>query len=260
MKNIKITMEYDGTNYAGWQWQPDEPTLQGAVEKAIMRVTGEKLRVTASGRTDAGVHAYGQVVNFHTGAELKPHSWQGALNHFLPDDMTVLSAEEADPDFSARYSARGKRYDYIVLNRWTQSPLLRNRAWHVGFPLDVEAMRLAALHLIGEHDFSSFQASGCSASHPVRELMLLEVRQAGDMITFSLGASAFLQHMVRNIAGTLVDVGRGRFTPGEVGEILAARDRTIAGPTAPPQGLYLMRVFYDGPPGQTMPPDDGEDG
>lgn len=244
MKNIKITVEYDGTNYAGWQWQPDEPTLQGELEQAILRVTGRQVRVTASGRTDAGVHAYGQVVSFQTEAELEPYNWQGALNHFLPEDMAVIHAEEVVPEFSARYSARGKRYDYIVLNRRMPSPLLRYRAWHVSVPLDVDAMKRAALHLIGEHDFSSFQASGCSANHPVRELMLLNISMEGELITFSLDATAFLRHMVRNIVGTLVDVGRGRFDPDDVSGILAARDRTRSGPTAPPQGLYLMKVFY----------------
>jgi tRNA pseudouridine38-40 synthase len=243
-RNIKLVVEYDGTDYAGWQWQPDEPTLQGALERAISKTTGEEIRVTASGRTDAGVHAYGQVVNFQSESALSAKEWHGALNHFLPDDIRVLEAGDAEPGFSARHSAKGKEYEYVVLNRRMPSPLSRHRAWHVAVPLDTAAMRSAALHLIGEHDFTSFRAAGCSANQPVRELLMLKIEQEGDRIVFTLGANAFLRHMVRNIVGTLVEVGRGRFTPDEVKAILDARDRTRSGPTAPPQGLYLVKVIY----------------
>jgi len=244
MRNIKLILEYDGTNYSGWQWQDNAPTLQGALEKAIHRITGEALRVSASGRTDAGVHAYGQVVNFRTGSGLDIDKWRGALNHYLPADMKVLQVEGAPDEFDARRSARGKRYEYIVLNRYVSSPLTRTRAWHVAVPLDVDAMRRAGEALIGECDFSSFRGAGCSAKSPVRELTGLDIVRDGDRIVFTLKAYAFLRHMVRNIVGTLVEVGRGRLTPEDVAVILDARDRTKAGLTAPPQGLYMVEVEY----------------
>jgi len=244
MKNIKIILEYDGTNYAGWQWQPGQVTLQGTLEEAVRKTSGEELRVTASGRTDAGVHAYGQVVNFKTESILEPWAWKGALNHRMPPDIRVLEAYDEDEEFSARHSARGKEYEYVVINRPMPSPIYRNHAWHVGYTLDVDAMRDGAGYLIGEHDFTSLRARDCAAKSPVRTLYKLEVEQDGERVKFSVGGSAFLKHMVRNIVGTLVEVGRGRFAPEDVKVILEAKDRTKAGPTAPAQGLYLVQVIY----------------
>jgi len=248
MANIRLTISYDGTGYSGWQSQPDGNTLQDKLESAIGKISGESLRVTASGRTDAGVHAYGQVVNFHTGKDIPPHEWMGGLNHFLPEGMRVIKADEADDDFSARHSARGKVYRYILLNVSPPSPLMRYRAWQVGYKLEIGAMRDAANSLIGEHDFSSFRAAGCSANHPVRTLRRLDIEdepyERGTRITFTLEADAFLRHMVRNIVGTLVEIGRGRFGAEDAARILEARDRTLSGPTAPPQGLYLVEVYY----------------
>ena len=244
MKNIKLILEYDGTNYAGWQWQPDKPTLQGALEEAIRKTSGEDVRVTASGRTDAGVHAFAQVVNFKSESGLDARAWFGALNHFLPSDMRVIESEKVPEDFSARYNAKGKHYGYIILNRPIPSPLKRNFAWHIGIPLDVEAMKEGAAYLVGKHDFTSFRSTECDAQNPVRELRSIEVDRDGNRIFFALEASAFLRHMVRNIVGTLVEVGRGRIKPEDMRTILELRDRTKAGPTAPPQGLYLVKVEY----------------
>ena len=244
MKNIKLLLEYDGTNFAGWQWQPNRPTLQGALEEAIKKTSGEEIRVTASGRTDAGVHARGQVVSFLTGAGLEGASWRGALNHRLPREMRVLDAREAQDGFNARHSARGKLYEYKVINRPVPSALMVNRAWHVGTHLDMGAMQGAARLLMGEHDFTAFRAADCDAKNPVRTLWRLDIERDGETMTFSLGASAFLRHMSRNIVGTLVEVGRGRMPADGMEAILAARDRARAGPTAPPQGLYLINVLY----------------
>lgn len=244
MKNIKIILEYDGTEFSGWQFQPRQRTLQGTLEDAIKATTGEEMRVTASGRTDAGVHAYGQAVNFKTEANLDARAWLGALNHYLPRQMRVQDVEEVGPDFSARFDAKGKQYDYIIINRAVPSPIHRNYAWHVGMPLDFEAIEAAARELVGEHDFTSLRATDCDSNTPVRELRSLDVIKDSDRIRLSLKAGGFLRHMVRNIAGTLVEVGRGRFSPEDMKAILEARDRTKAGPTAPPQGLYLVKVEY----------------
>jgi len=248
MGNFRLTLSYDGTAYSGWQSQPDAVTLQDTLEAAIEKISGEKLRVTASGRTDAGVHAYGQVVNFHTEKDIPPQEWMGGLNHFLPDDMRVINCLVADEGFNARHSARGKVYRYVLLNIAPPSPLMLHRAWQLGYRLDVDAMREAAGTLLGEHDFSSFRAAGCSANHPVRTLRRLDINdepdERGTRITFTLEADAFLRHMVRNIVGTLVEVGRGRFAVEDMPAILESRDRTRSGPTAPPQGLYLVEVYY----------------
>jgi tRNA pseudouridine38-40 synthase len=248
MTNIKLILSYDGTNYSGWQFQPDVPTLQGKLESAIRKISGEELRVIASGRTDAGVHAYGQVVSFHTKKDILPYKWMGGLNHFLPKDIRVIEASVEDDEFSAWHSSRGKVYQYILLRIAPHAPLMRNRAWQVGYKLDIDAMRAAAESLLGEHDFSSFRAIDCSAKNPIRTLRRLEIVDEPDMwgtrITFTLEANAFLRHMVRNIVGTLVWVGRGLFKADDISHILAAKDRTHAGLNAPPQGLYMVKVYY----------------
>jgi len=248
MVNIRLTISYDGTAYSGWQSQPDAVTLQDTLEAAIKRISGETLRVTASGRTDAGVHAYGQVVNFHTEKDIPPHEWTGGINHFLPEDMRIIDASVVPEEFSARYSARGKVYRYILMNVSPPSPLMLDRAWQLGYAIDIGAMREAAKSLLGEHDFSSFRAAGCSANHPVRTLRRLDIHdepdERGTRINFTLEADAFLRHMVRNIVGTLVEVGRGRFTVKDMADILEEKDRTRSGPAAPPQGLYLVEVHY----------------
>ncbi len=246
MKNVKLVLEYDGTRYHGWQSQAGSgnPTIQDALEQAISDLAQENVKLASSGRTDAGVHAFGHVANFHTGSGIPPEAWAPALNQKLPEDIRVLASAEAAPDFHARFSAIGKVYHYRILNRREPTALYRNYAWHVYLPLDLEAMREASLLLAGTHDFSAFRGSGCTAKSPVRTLKRVDVVKDGDFIEIRLEAESFLQYMVRNIAGTLVEVGLGRFRPQDVKAMLASRNRGTAGRTAPAKGLYLMRVFY----------------
>jgi tRNA pseudouridine38-40 synthase len=245
-RNIKLILEYDGTNYHGWQSQAGtgKATLQDTLEQAIATLAGTKCIVYSSGRTDAGVHAFGHVANFKTRSSIPAGAWAPALNHLLPLDIRVLISEEAQPEFHARYSALGKIYKYRILNRRTPTALYRDYAWHVHAPLNLKKMRLAASYLLGKHDFSAFRSSGCGAKTPVRTLMGAEVRKKGDFIEIWLTADSFLQYMVRNISGTLVETGLGRFSPEKVKQVLKSCDRTLAGRTAPPQGLYLVEVLY----------------
>lgn len=244
--NIKLILEYEGTNYHGWQSQAGSgrTTVQETVERAIREVTLEEVDLCSSGRTDAGVHAFGHVANFITTMTMPPEAWAPALNHLLPSDIRVLRSEEVSLDFHARYSASGKTYKYVILNRHAPSALHRNRAWHVPKKLNIPAMKRAAKYLLGTHDFSAFRASACGAKSPVRSIKTLMIKKSGDFIEILLTADAFLQHMARNIAGTFVEVGLGRFKPEEVKRILAIKDRRLAGKTAPPQGLYLVEVYY----------------
>lgn len=246
-RNIKLVLEYDGTNYHGWQAQAGtgRTTVQEALERALQEITNERISAVASGRTDAGVHAFGQVVNFHTRHAMPPSAWMPALNHRLPADIRVIASAEAPAGFHARHSARGKVYRYRILNRSAPSALFRNYAWHVAAPLKLPRMRKAASQLVGTHDFSAFQGAGCGAASPVRTLARIDILKRGDFIELHLEANAFLQYMVRNITGTLVETGLGRFSPEEVSAMLASRDRRRAGRTAPPHGLYLISVRYE---------------
>ena len=264
MPRVKLTLEYDGTRYVGWQVQPNGISIQARLEEALQRLLDEPVGVEVAGRTDAGVHALGQVVCFDTarGLPLKAY-WMG-LNRFLPEDIAVVRAEEVPADFSPRRWSHGKRYRYRVSNRPSRSPLRRFTHWEVFSRLDVEAMRRAAPLLEGRHDYSAFRASDCQAPHAVREVRRLEVAGTpGDEVSFTVEGTAFLKHMVRNLVGTLVEVGRGRQPPEWVGQVLASRDRKRAGPTAPAHGLVLEEVFYgDGPPPRAAAgaPDVYEDG
>lgn len=246
MRNIKLILEYDGTNYHGWQSQAGtgKPTIQDALELAIKTLTKEDCKTCSSGRTDAGVHAFGHVANFRTGSGIPAEAWAPALNHLLPDDIRVLASGEAPEDFHARFSALSKVYKYRILNRRASTALYRNYAWHISTPLNLEKMMQAASCLPGKRDFSTFRSSGCEARTPVRTLTRAEVSKRGDFIEIWLEADSFLQYMVRNITGTLVEVGLGRFSPVDVERMLQSRDRTVAGRTAPPQGLYLVEVHY----------------
>ena len=242
--NIKITIEYDGTHYHGWQVQPTGETIQAVLERAISTFLRTPARIMGSGRTDAGVHALGQVANFFSEKEYGPYRIRRALNALTPDDITIKEVEIVADSFDARRDGQSRVYEYHILNRTTPSPFYLNRAWHLHGPLDMDAMRRAILCLLGEHDFSSFRAAGCDAAHPVRKVYRTLLEPRGELLVYTIEATAFLRHMVRNIVGTLAEVGRGLRTPQSFMELLEARDRTKAGPTAPPHGLFLVEVKY----------------
>jgi len=241
---LKLTLEYDGARFVGWQAQPDGRSVQEELEKGIGRLCGERVRVTGAGRTDAGVHARGQVASLRAPRELPLKAWTAGLNALLPEDLSCVQAEPAPEGFDARRWARGKRYVYGILQTAVRSPLQRGRAWEIRRPLDVEAMRRAAPALLGRHDFSALRAADCPAHTAVREIRRLEIERSGPRIAVTVEATAFLKHMVRNIVGTLVEVGHGRRPADSLPALLAGRDRTKAGPTAPAHGLVLEEVFY----------------
>jgi tRNA pseudouridine38-40 synthase len=241
---IALGVEYDGAGFAGWQWQPKQRTLQSELEVALSRVANTLVRVTCAGRTDAGVHATAQVVHFDTDAVRTPYSWIMGSNSLLPADLRVTWAMEVDPTFHARTSAIARHYRYVILNRPMTSALHRQQLTWVFSPLDIEPMQQAAACLIGEHDFSSFRAQGCQSKSPNRFMHFIHVSREGDRVIIDVCANAFLHHMVRNIAGTLIDVGTGKQKPEWVAEVLAAQDRARGGVTAPPDGLYFAGIFY----------------
>lgn len=242
--NIKLTVEYDGTHYHGWQVQPTGETVQAVLEKAVSTVLGRPTHVIGSGRTDAGVHALGQVANFLSDTELEPHRVQRALNALTPDDVTIKTVEIVPDSFHARRDGRSRIYEYRILNRPSPSPFLLKFAWHVHDPLNIALMREAITCLEGEHDFSSFRAAGCDAAHSVRTIYRASLSPMDELIVFTVEATAFLRHMMRNLIGTLVEVGRQQRTPQSFAEVLQSRDRTKAGIKAPARGLFLMEVKY----------------
>jgi tRNA pseudouridine38-40 synthase len=248
MATFKLTVEYDGTAYAGWQSQPDQPTIQAAIETALSRITGTRIPVIGASRTDAGVHALRQVASFRTDRMMAPHEWVKALNAVLPLDISIRSADHASDDFHARHSARAKLYRYRILNRWERSAFERGRAWHVRKGLDVGAMREAASPLIGRHDFSSFQGPQAGTKDPICDLRRLDIMSTQAILRIEVEADRFLKQMVRAIVGTLVEVGLGKRPPHAMKEIIDAKDRRAAGHTAPPHGLYLVRVVYSSLP------------
>ena len=245
MPVVKLVLEYDGTRYVGWQVQPNGPSVQAEVERALATLHKGPRRVIAAGRTDAGVHARGQVASFPEARPLPLSAYVKGMNALLPDDVAVRAASIEADGFDARRSARGKRYRYVVENGETRAPLGRLQAWQLFGRLDVGAMRDAAAHLVGRHDFAAFQAADCACDHAVREVRRLEVLgEPGGRVELVFEATAFVKHMVRNVVGTLVDVAQGRRAPGSLPALLASGDRRQAGPTAPPQGLCLEEVFY----------------
>jgi len=241
---IAALVEYDGSNLSGWQRQEHARSVQQCVEEALSKVADEPITVAVAGRTDAGVHALAQAIHFDTTATRNGYSWvRGAVSH-LPDDVALLWADQVADDFHARFSATGRRYHYVILNRPIRPTYLRGHvSWEYRL-LDVAAMQEGARHLLGEHDFTSFRAAECQAKSPVRELRSLEITRHGEFVHIRAYANAFLQHMVRNIAGVLMDIGAGEKEPGWAGEVLEARDRTRGGVTAPPDGLYLTDIEY----------------
>jgi len=253
-RKFRITIEYDGTAYQGWQVQDSGPTIQGMLQDALHRITGERASVIGSGRTDSGVHAEAQVAHFRTDSGMTAHQFLMAFNSLLPRDIVIRQAAEVAMDFHAQQSAVGKIYRYTILNRTYPSALHFRRSAYVQTALDVEALRAAAALFVGEHDFSAFRAANCEAKTPVREIYRIEVLQAGDVIDLFFEGNGFLKHMVRNLAGTLIWVGRGKLTVDDVRRILASRDRRQAGPTAQPQGLALIRVHYPGEERGPWPP------
>jgi len=242
---IALGIEYDGSRFLGWQTQPGGGTVQDALEAALATIAAAPIDVICAGRTDRGVHAFGQVVHFDTAAARPDSAWVRGTNAVLPDSVAVLWSRGVSAEFHARYSARARIYRYVLLNRAVRPALAaRNVGWcHA--PLDVQAMRAAAELLLGEHDFSAFRSAECRASTPVRTLQALDIEQRGERVDFVLRANAFLHHMVRNLVGTLIYVGRRKHAPGWVREVLESRNRAHAAPTFAAEGLYLEAVEYE---------------
>jgi tRNA pseudouridine38-40 synthase len=244
MPTVKIVLEYDGTCYAGWQRQPDHPTIQAAVERAIRQVSQATVSVIGAGRTDSGVHARGQVASFRTERGWPASNWVRALNTVLPKDIAVRSSTLMDDRFHAQHDARGKLYIYRILQRPARPAIDRAFVWHIYKPLDDAAMQQAAATLIGSQDFSSFEGSLTDNNNPICHLQRLAVIRRDDQILIEAYADRFLKHMVRAMVGTIIEVGLGKRAPDSLTEVLQAQDRSAAGQTAPPHGLCLMRVDY----------------
>ncbi len=244
VERLAVGLEYDGSAYHGWQLQRRRPSIQAAVNQALGRIADHEVQCMGAGRTDAGVHAFEQVAHFDTSAERSTSDWLLGANTYLPDDVNLLWASKVQGSFHARHSATSRTYAYLILNRSVRSALQRNRAWQIRDNLDTGNMHKAAQALAGEQDFSTFRAADCPAKSPVRRMLSIQVRRDGDRVWIVCRANSFLQRMVRNIAGSLALVGRGRQSPGWIAEILEACNREAAGPAAPPQGLYLHHIEY----------------
>lgn len=245
MARFKLTIEYDGTPYVGWQRQSNGASVQGALEAAILAMTGETVTLRGAGRTDAGVHATGQVAHVDLTKDWRPAVVRDGLNaHLVEESVVVLAAERVADDFDSRFSARGRHYIYRILDRRPPPALDRRRVWHRREPLDVEAMNAGARHLLGHHDFTTFRSANCQSKSPMKTLDRLEVRRVGDLIEVRADARSFLHNQVRSMVGTLERVGLGAWPPERVAEALAARDRAACAAVAPPWGLYLVGVDY----------------
>jgi tRNA pseudouridine38-40 synthase len=241
-------MEYDGTRYHGFQWQDGQPSIQGEVEKALTRLTGERRRVMSASRTDAGVHAKGQVVSFRTGSALATGQFVSGLNHYLPKDIAVKAAYRINDQFNVQREAISREYSYYILNRPTRSPMRNGFSYQLSGELDVETMNRACAALVGEHDFASFAArNGTVDKSTVKRVFRAVVEREGEMVVFNISANSFLMHQVRNTIGALIKVGQGKMSLDEFNDILEAREPALAGPTAPACGLCLNRVNYPEP-------------
>jgi tRNA pseudouridine38-40 synthase len=244
-RNIRLLLEYDGTRYHGWQRQKNADSIQQVLEEALQRLTGAPVKLMGSGRTDAGVHALGQVANFRTNSAIPVKAFHEGLNSMLPYDIAVLEAQEVSPEFHARKSALSKTYEYRILNRPNRSPLHHHYGWWLSHKLDLAAMTAAALALPGEHDFSAFRASGSGNRNPVRRIFSAGWQtHPGGWLRFTITGNGFLRGMVRSLVGTMVEIGKGKAEPALMIELLRSGERRLAGPTAPGQGLYLVRVEY----------------
>jgi tRNA pseudouridine38-40 synthase len=244
MRNLRLLIEYDGTNYHGWQTQPQVVTIQRTIEETIEGMVQEPVNLTGSGRTDAKVHALGQVANFRSDSHIEASTLKKGLNGHLPKDIVIRRVEEVPLEFDSCLDALSKTYRYSLLNQAERVAIGRDYSFHYPTPLILEKMEEASAHLLGEHDFSSFRSSFCSATHPVRRIRRARFQREGNLLQFYIESNGFLHHMVRCIVGTLLDVGRGKITPDEFRGILEAKDRKLAGRTAKPWGLCLMEVQY----------------
>jgi len=244
MKTIRLTIEYDGTDFVGWQLQPNGRSVQGVMEEVLARVTGAPVRLHSSGRTDAGVHARGMVAHFAAAGDLPMAAYREGVNRLLPPDVAVRAAEVAPEGFHARFSARGKWYRYSLHCAKVRSPLLGRTAWHLRVPLDIDAMSRAAQGFVGRHDFAAFRSSGCDACSTEREVFSVDLTRQGELLWIDVRGAGFLRNMVRVMVGTLVEIGMGRRPEGDVSLLLQAGSRPAAGRTAPAHGLCLMEVWY----------------
>lgn len=245
MTRYKITIEYDGTDFVGWQKQDGHDSVQSSIEDAIFQFSKQQVLVYGSGRTDKGVHALGQVAHFDLDGNYEPDRIRLSINHFLkPKKVSIIDVEEVDDDFHARFSAQKRYYKYVILNRRAAPAIDKNRVWHVREKLDVQNMQEGADYLEGHHDFSSFRSSVCQSNNPVKTMDKIRIEKEGDYISFYLSSKSFLHHQVRNIVGTLKLVGEGKLEPLDVKKILDAKDRTKAGMNCPPDGLYFIRVDF----------------
>ncbi|OQX11003.1 MAG: tRNA pseudouridine(38-40) synthase TruA [Desulfobacteraceae bacterium IS3] len=245
MANFKLIIEYDGTEYQGWQRQKNAATIQGEIENALKIMTGKDITLIGSGRTDSGVHALGQCANFHCETRLDPQIFQKGLNSLLNKDIVIKDCQYADENFHARYDVKSKTYQYRILNRQIPAAVGRHYAWFIRKKLDTDAMRSAAMHLKGIHDFKAFEGAGSPRSHTVRSVFRTDIsEQDAGYVVFEIEADGFLKFMVRNIVGTLAETGLGKISPADFRQILLKKDRKLAAATAPPQGLFLMNVTY----------------
>ena len=244
MRNIKLIIEYNGRHFNGWQKQPNKLNIQGEIEKAIGEITGEEIDLIASGRTDAGVHSFGQTANFKTNSNIPIEKFPVAINSKLKKTIVIKSAEEVEEEFHSRYSVKSKTYCYIINNSKYGSAITKEFEYHFPIELNIEKMKEASKYFIGKHDFAAFKASGTSSKSSVREIFNAQVKFENEKIYIELTGSGFLYNMVRIIAGTLLDVGIGKILPEEIPDIILSKDRKRAGKTLPPQGLFLMKVEY----------------